>query len=145
MPIKDNIEETREYEEGSRQGAFSESVISVMQLLYKAKEDELYTIDELITLTKPADTRDTTAKTYKAGEKGFKAWFLTKLKVLCAIGVYGKKYNRPAYLKMKLTKTGVHCFKLTELGRAKMKEINETEAQPEEVKKKKKKINSCAL
>lgn len=130
MPVQDN--ECEEYEESSRQGAFSESVTRVMKTLYNAEEDNLYTIDEIIKKTNPADTRDTTAKTYKAGEKGFKAWFLTKLKVLCAIGVYGKKYNRPAYLKIKLTKTGVPCFKLTELGRAKMEEIYFSQSYEEE-------------
>lgn len=141
MTVKDIPELVDEEKTNARRGGLDANNIATMKLLYAIKDNSLERISVIMSETKPKDTRDVTAKSYKAGAKGFKNWFSAKINVLCARGSYNK--TRPAYLERKFAKDGEEVFRLTELGRKKIETIIKEEAeeaqaqaQPKEPKKK---------
>jgi hypothetical protein len=132
MPVKEN--KTSQYDEHSRNGALAQNTIDAFKVMAEGADDDLYTATELIKLAGIKDARKKDSKAYKSGQT-HETWFISKLKVLSALGRYGVEYTdkngvkhkpRPKYLVIKeITENGkkIPVFKLTPFGRAKLAEV----------------------
>lgn len=133
MPIKEN--QTSQYDEHSRKGALAQNTINAFKVMAHAPKD-FYTAIELINMAGIKDERNVESKAYKS-RQSFETWFISKLKVLAALGKYGVEYTdkkgikhkpRPKYLDIRSIDTAkgkIPVFRLTPLGIAKLKDIVE--------------------